>query len=293
MANGKTCDVFVKPIFQCYKAVTGTHHLSVNYNGHDIPVSVEVGLLNAAATQTRAVTGGYALKHYYQGNMSTQGVDIQLGDRVIATAQLDTIWDRARHPSFNLFTGTIAIDISDLPRGFLNTLANKSNIDLSDEGWRAIFDAVKDAVPVVEDKTCPLEEYAKQFAERIMNNTGNKVELQFPVYANRTRIDVLEYIDENHCNIYDFMSTAANMKSVAELRTHWDGMVSQGCQPVSATMFTTSRGPMLSHTCEELNSLIQSMPDDKMKAALKVAKGDVAKLPHYNLEIVVDKNLPR
>lgn len=293
MANGKTCDVFVKPIFQRYKAVTGTHHLSVNYNGHDIPVSVEVGLLNAAATQTRAVTGGYALKHYYQGNMSTQGVDIQLGDRVIATAQLDTIWDRARHPSFNLFTGTIAIDISDLPRGFLNTLANKSNIDLSDEGWRAIFDAVKDAVPVVEDKTCPLEEYAKQFAERIMNNTGNKVKLQFPVYANRTRIDVLEYIDENHCNIYDFMSTAANMKSVAELRTHWDGMVSQGCQPVSATMFTTSRGPMLSHTCEELNSLIQSMPDDKMKAALKVAKGDVAKLPHYNLEIVVDKNLPR
>ena len=164
---------------------------------------------------------------------------------------------------------------------------------MSDEGWRAIFDAVKDAVPVVEDKTCPLEEYAKQFAERIMNNTGNKVELQFPVYANRTRIDVLEYIDENHCNIYDFMSTAANMKSVAELRTHWDGMVSQGCQPVSATMFTTSRGPMLSHTCEELNSLIQSMTDDKMKAALKVAKGDVAKLPHYNLEIVVDKNLPR
>ena len=50
---------------------------------------------------------------------------------------------------------------------------------MSDEGWRAIFDAVKDAVPVVEDKTCPLEEYAKQFAERIMNNTGNKVELQF------------------------------------------------------------------------------------------------------------------
>lgn len=57
MANGKTCDVFVKPIFQRYKAVTGTHHLSVNYNGHDIPVSVEVGLLNVAATQTRAVTG--------------------------------------------------------------------------------------------------------------------------------------------------------------------------------------------------------------------------------------------
>lgn len=292
MANGKTCDVFVKPIFQRYKAVTGTHHLSVNYNGHDIPVSVEVGLLNVAATQTRAVTGGYALKHYYQGNMSTQGVDIQLGDRVIATAQLDTIWDRARHPSYNLFTGTIAIDISDLPRGFLNTLANKSNIDLSDEGWRAIFDAVKDAVPVVEDKTCPLEEYAKQFAERIMNNTGNKVELQFPVYANRTRIDVLEYLDNDHCVIHDFMSTTANLKAVAELRTHWDGMVAQGCQPVSATMYCPKIGPMLKHTCDELNTLIQSMNDKDFKDAWAAAKGDVAKMPHYSFAVEVDKNIP-
>ena len=89
------------------------------------------------------------------------------------------------------------------------------------------------------------------------------------------------------------MSATANLKAVAELRTHWDGMVSQGCQPVSATMFTIRRGPMLGHTCEELNGLIQSMPDDKMDAALKVAKGDVSKLPHYNFEVVVDKNLPR
>ena len=293
MASGKTCDVFVKPIFQRYKSVTEPHYMTVNCKGHDIPVTVEVGLLNVEASKTRAVTGGYALKHYYQGNENTEGVDIQLGDRVIATAQLDTIWDRARHPSLNKFTGTIAIDISDLPRGFLNTLANKSNIDLSDEGWRTIFDAVKDSVPLVEDKTCTLEEYAKKFAERITNNTGNVVELQYPVYANRTRIDVLEYIDENHCNIYDFMSATANLKAVAELRTHWDGMVSQGCQPVSATMFTIRRGPMLGHTCEELNGLIQSMPDDKMDAALKVAKGDVSKLPHYNFEVVVDKNLPR
>ena len=97
----------------------------------------------------------------------------------------------------------------------MNTLPNKSNIDLSDNGWRAIFDAIKSEVSLVEDSSCPLEVYAKKFAENLENSTGNKVELQFPVYANRTRIDVLEYLDNDHCVIHDFMSATANLKAVA------------------------------------------------------------------------------
>ena len=292
MANGKVCDVFVKPIFPRYKTKEDTRYINVDYDGHTIPLTVDVGLMDIVATQKGAVTGGYSLKHYYQGNMATQGVDIQLGNRVIATAQLDTIWDRARHPSFNHFVGTVAIDISDLPRGFLNTLPNKSNIDLSDNGWRAIFDAIKSEVSLVEDSSCPLEVYAKKFAENLENSTGNKVELQFPVYANRTRIDVLEYLDNDHCVIHDFMSATANLKAVAELRTHWDGMVAQGCQPVSATMYCPKIGPMLKHTCDELNTLIQSMNDKDFKDAWAAAKGDVAKMPHYSFAVEVDKNIP-
>ena len=90
MASGKTCDVFVKPIFQRYKTKENTHYINVDYDGHTIPLTVDVGLMDIVATQKSAVTGGYSLKHYYQGNTATQGVDIQLGDRVIATAQLDT-----------------------------------------------------------------------------------------------------------------------------------------------------------------------------------------------------------
>lgn len=90
--------------------------------GYEIPIKVECGLLDSEATRGM-VTGGYDLKRFYQCNMPTQGLDIQLGDRVISTAQFDTIWDRARHPSFNAFTGVVAVDITGLPRGFLNTLA--------------------------------------------------------------------------------------------------------------------------------------------------------------------------
>ena len=137
-----------------------------------------------------------------------------------------------------------------------------------------------------------LEVYAKKFAENLENSTGNKVELQFPVYANRTRIDVLEYLDNDHCVIHDFMSATANLKAVAELRTHWDGMVAQGCQPVSATMYCPKIGPMLKHTCDELNTLIQSMNDKDFKDAWAAAKGDVAKMPHYSFAVEVDKNIP-
>lgn len=238
------------------------------------------------------VTGGYDLKRFYQCNMPTQGLDIQLGDRVISTAQFDTIWDRARHPSFNAFTGVVAVDITGLPRGFLNTLANKSNIDLSDKGWRTIFDAIAENVKPFDSEPFTLEKYAQEFANRLVADTGNEVELQFPLYANRTRIDVLEHIDESHCRIYDFMSGVATLKSVTELRTHWDGMVAQGIQPISAVMYCNKRGPMLKHTCDEMNTLVQAMNDEDFYMTLEAAGGDASKMPHYSFDVVLDQNIP-
>ena len=291
MANGKTCDVLVKPIFQPYKEKQKEKNFTVDYDGYEIPVKVECGQLDTDATKG-VVTGGYDLKHFYQNNMLTQGLDIQLGERVIATAQFDTIWDKARHPAFNAFTGVVAVDISGLPRGFLNTLANKSDIDLSDKGWRKIFDAIAENVKPLESEPLTLEKYAQEFANRLVADTGNEVELQFPLYANRTRIDVLEHIDESHCKIYDFTSGVATLKSVTELRTHWDGMVAQGIQPFSAVMFCNKRGPMLKHTCDEMNTLVQAMNDEDFYMTLEAAGGDASKMPHYNFDVVLDQNIP-
>ena len=123
-------------------------------------------------------------------------------------------------------------------------------------------------------------------------DTGNEVELQFPLYANRTRIDVLEHIDESHCKIYDFMSGVATLNSVTELRTHWDGMVAQGIQPVSAVMFCNKRGPMLKHTCDEMNTLVQAMNDEDFYMTLEAAGGDASKMPHYNFDVILDQNIP-
>ncbi len=144
----------------------------------------------------------------------------------------------------------------------------------------------------LESEPLTLAKYAQDFANRLVADTGNEVELQFPLYANRTRIDVLEHIDESHCKIYDFMSGVATLKSVTELRTHWDGMVAQGIQPVSAVMFCNKRGPMLKHTCDEMNTLVQAMNDEDFYMTLEAAGGDASKMPHYNFDVILDQNIP-
>lgn len=91
---------------------------------------------------------------------------------------------------------------------------------------------------------------------------------------------------------YDFMSGVATLKSVTELRTHWDGMVAQGIQPVSAVMFCNKRGPMLKHTCDEMNTLVQAMNDEDFYMTLEAAGGDASKMPHYNFDVILDQNIP-
>src|SRR5699024_2569475 len=73
---------------------------------------------------------GKKAKYYYQENIKTQGIDIRLGKRVIATGQLEQIWQTesghplTRHNRFNDFVGEILIP--ELPRGVLSTLNNKA-----------------------------------------------------------------------------------------------------------------------------------------------------------------------
>ena len=73
---------------------------------------------------------GKKAKFYYQQNQPTQGIDIRLGKRVIATWQFETIWNVSRHNSFNDFVGELLIP--DLPRGVLSTTNTKTDFNLDD-----------------------------------------------------------------------------------------------------------------------------------------------------------------
>lgn len=118
-----------------------THRFEVELGGQPVPIEYRFGLLDTdQRDHLIALNSGLVkAKCYYQGNITTQGIDIRLGKRVIATAQLEQIWRSergeplARHNSYNAFVGELYIP--ELPRGVLPTLNNKTGIDANDPGW--------------------------------------------------------------------------------------------------------------------------------------------------------------
>ena len=108
------------------------------------------GLLDRSM-RDHLVQGGKA-RYYYQGSQPTQGIDIRLGKRVIATAQLGEIWRKedgsalSRHNAYNDFVGELRIP--ELPRGVLSTLSNKTGIDHTDADWAKVFEALAAFPPI-------------------------------------------------------------------------------------------------------------------------------------------------
>lgn len=307
-AENKIRDVRVRPLGPCYTRRT-EEKFDVPYAGYNIPVSVEYGILDKDAMST-AVAGGYPPKYHYLGNPLTQGMDICIGGRTIATAQLESIFTKghgegdkddviARHPSFNYFTGSINItDVEKLPRGFLKTLANKSNVDMSDGCWAAIFRAVDEKVtPIRLDKSLAYNKYIDMLVEEIKKKYSNEedvyVKKLHQVYANRAIVDILEVTRNKTCEVYIIKRGNATMEDIARIRTAWDGVVAQGdYQPTVGHIICRKTGNMTPHTLAEFNGMVQSMSDAKLAKCFDESNGIIRNMPHYNFVIEADPRMP-
>ena len=124
--------------------MTRTEHFQVELGGQVVPLTYVYGVLDRLQRDC-LVQGGKA-RYYYQGSQPTQGIDIRLGKRVIATAQLSEIWQRedgkplSRHNSYNDFVGELLIP--ELPRGVLATLTNKTGVDRNDPEWVKVLSLI-------------------------------------------------------------------------------------------------------------------------------------------------------
>ena len=86
------------PPIQVPMMMARTEKLEVELCGQVVPVIYVHGTLDKSK-QEHLVLGGKA-RYYYQGTQPTQGIDIRLGKRVIATAQLGEIRTKTRHAHF-------------------------------------------------------------------------------------------------------------------------------------------------------------------------------------------------
>lgn len=282
--DGKKEDVFIRPLYQPY-AERHVFETKVIIDGYDVPVTVEYGLLDKQQTNN-LVMGEYETSYHYKHNPDTQGFDIQLGQRTVAVAQMESIWGLKPHSTLNAWTGCVKVDVmkAKMPRGFLNTLSNKSDIDNSDPGWQKIFDVIRQR-PEMRPFAIPgatLELYREGQKSALQTVfPDHKVEIQYAVYSSRMRADIINKAPNNTCTVYYIAKKKeASIEDLTRLRTCWDGMLHEGIQPMTGFLICKKCGPMLKQVIEEWNRMYQ------------MTESVCNSTPRYNFEVKIDPNLP-
>lgn len=211
------------------------------------------------------------LKYYYKGNMVSQGIDIRLGNRVIITRQLETIWDRERDNHFNDFVGELLIP--DVPRGVLSTKNDKTDFDLSDKGWEKIFTQLREYDPISKgiQKT---EKELKTELRRQLKLTGTDGDVsgkEMPLWPpSNVRLDVYRKSANNEITLYEVKVGSGQPLDLYQLKMYWDGLVLEGYNPRRAVL-------LAKNFPESMHKMV-----DKMNKKLKPPTGS----PPYKFELL-------
>jgi hypothetical protein len=204
---------------------------------------------------------GNKSKYYYQGNQPSQGIDIRLGKRVIATRQFDTVWktekgDRQldRHNNYNDFLGELVIP--ELPRGILTTTNNKSDFNLEDSDWVKIFQKLNEFRPVKNIRERSEADLKKKWLDMLKaTNPDETISDEKHIWPTGTRIDVFRKTPDDRVIVYELKVGSGAPIHLYQLKMYWDGLVLSGELPKEAILlvedFTT--------TLEEMANLMNKL----------------------------------
>lgn len=247
-------------------------YIEVEVNGELIKMEYEYGTLDEVK-RNKLVANDNA-QFYYQKNIPTQGIDIRIGKRVIATAQLDTIWEANdgksklnRHNNFNEFLGELRVP--NQKRGILSTVNNKTDFNLDDPGWHKIFESLEKFPPErqIRDKT---EKFIQDKWVKMLNatNPDDTISRERHVWPTGVRIDVYRKIKSSEVIIYELKVGSAQPIHVYQIKMYWDGLILEDEKIKEAVLLV-----------EDYSDLIQEMIG-KINTQLKDPSGN-----EYNIKI--------
>lgn len=229
---------------------------TVEMDGQVIPVVYRYGSLDEDK-RDHLVLGAKA-KYYYQGNQPTQGVDIRLGKRVIATAQLSEIWrgpngmPLARHNNYNDFMGEVLLP--ELPRGVLSTLNNKTNLNPNDSDWQNLFSLLAQYPPIAHPKAYTEKALQSRWISALLAvNPHDRVTDEMTVWPTGARIDVFDEGPDKRV-IYELKATKGEPLHLYQLKMYWDGLVLDGVQPSEAVLIVPKYTSDLARMAELINT---------------------------------------
>lgn len=238
--------------------LTRAEHIQLELGGHIVPVTYVHGMLDR--TRRDHLVLGEKARYYYQGSQPTQGIDIRLGKRVIATAQLGEIWSKedgaplSRHNSYNDFVGELLIP--ELPRGLLATLNNKTGIDRNDPDWDKVFEALAPYPPTKNASSAGEKELRLAWMKLLKAaNPEDDVTGEVTVWPTGTRIDVTDQTKSGKCDIYELKAGKGEPQDLYQLRMYWDGLVLSGVQPTRGVLLAAGFAEHMAAMVPLLNAL--------------------------------------
>jgi hypothetical protein len=205
------------------------------------------------------------VKFYYQGNQVSQGIDIRLGKRTIATRQFENIWRKqtknlelldepiSRHNRFNDFVGELTIP--ELPRGVLTTINNKTDFNLDDPDWIKIFNKLNEFRPIEDVKEYTVNELIAKLVDRIKAlNPLDTISTNTTVWYTGARIDIYQIKSSGEKNIYQIKSGIGSPMDLYQLKMYWDGLLISGIQPDLGTLVVEKFDANLERMAEDINT---------------------------------------
>lgn len=269
----------VPPVFVPF-GNSKTEYFDIEIGGSVYKLEYEFGTLDEVKRDK--LIQGERSQYYYLKNIPTQGIDIRLGKRVLATAMLDDIWKTIdgksqlnRHNDYNDFVGELRIP--NVPRGILSTVNNKTDFNLDDPDWNRIFDELNQHKPPkkVREKT---EKGLQEAWLKMLKatNPDETISDERYVWPTGVRIDVYRKKANGEVIIYEIKVGNAQPINIYQLLMYWDGLEIEGERPKEAILLVED----YSNTIEEMITIINSK--------LKTPTGN-----SYNIKIEkhVDKNL--
>jgi hypothetical protein len=236
-----------------------TEYIEVELDGQVYKLEYRYGTLDEVKRDVSV--RGDKTKYYYQGNVPTQGIDIRLGKRTIATRQFETIWKTedkisqlSRHNNYNDFLGELLIP--EVPRGTLATVNNKTDFNLDDDNWTVMFDKINDIRPPKNIREKSEKELQKKWMDMLKaTNPDDEISSQISVWPTATKIDVYRKTSNNKIIIYELKVGNGAPLHLYQLKMYWDGLVISGQQPREAFLFVEDFNTNLEEMANQMNKL--------------------------------------
>ncbi len=201
----------------------------IHIGGSKITIEGEIGLVLRRSPKTKQRL------YYYRHAPDSQGVDIRIGDRVVATRLISEIWERERHPTLNGVAGEFKVP--PVKDAFPPTLNNKTSLDFDSQIWQAISSAIRQAVPKEEipygggKSEDDLRDELYQQIEGL-KKPDHVVEKEYDC-GHGVFVDI--YWDQRKTgggvDIYEVKKGKAQVLDVYQVVMYWDALVSVGVQP--------------------------------------------------------------